>query len=248
MGGGGGGDFMDTSDDDMMGGAMPGGFGVGGMPGGFASGAGGRARGAGRGAAAANAHGGSPNKKTVSRQLPVSLEDLYKGTTKKLKVTRRLYDASTGKTVTADKVLTVDVKPGWKAGTKIKFPGEGDEIPGTGQFQDLEFVIEEKQHPKYKRQGDDLRLELEVDLADALTGFSQRIETLDGRTLAIKGGQGSTVVRHDEEMRVKGEGMPISKMPGKKGDLVVVFKVRFPSHLNETQKGMVKRALTGAQL
>ncbi|KAJ3098850.1 hypothetical protein HDU96_010925 [Phlyctochytrium bullatum] len=241
-----GSDFMDMDVDDdersspkrHRNGGMPGAF-----PGGFGSfedmGMGGMGRGGG-GMGGAKAAGQS----VVTRPLPVTLEDLYKGTTKKLKVTRKILDGATGQAIQTEKVLEVAIKPGWKAGTKIKYPNEGDEIPGTGgKHQDIEFVIEEKPHPRFRREGDNLRLEVEVDLVDALTGFVRRVETLDGRGLEVKGGAGSQVVKPGDEMVVRGEGMPISKIPGRKGDLIIAFKVKFPNALNESQKTAVKRAL-----
>lgn len=53
------------------------------------------------------------------------------------------------------KTLVVNVKPGWKAGTKITFPSEGDEGPG-GLPADLVFVVQEKPHAKLKREGNNL--------------------------------------------------------------------------------------------
>ncbi|KAJ3317290.1 hypothetical protein HDU76_001241 [Blyttiomyces sp. JEL0837] len=237
--GGGAGDFMDVdeSDEDF------GGFGhgmPGGMPGGFA-------KGAGRGRPTPG-HGGGPSPaQTVKRPLPVTLEDLYKGCTKKLKVTRKMLDGASGRAVTTEKVLEVQIKPGWKAGTKIKFAGEGDELP-TGGAQDIEFVIEEKPHGRFTRNGDNLRVEVEVDLVEALTGFVKKVTMLDGRVIDVKGGSGTSVVKPGDETIVIGEGMPISKTPGKKGDLVVAYKVKFPNSLTEAQKVGVKRVLGGASL
>ena len=67
----------------------------------------------------------------VQRSLPLSLEDLYNGGVKRLKVTRKQTGAD------SEKILQVNIKPGWKAGTKIKFPAEGDDLPGGGA-QDIE--------------------------------------------------------------------------------------------------------------
>lgn len=127
---------------------------------------------------------------------------LYTGTTKRLKVTRKQRDAS-GKLVTTDKVLTINIKPGWKAGTKIRFPNEGD-VMDNGQAQDIEFIIEEKPHPIFKRDGDNLRITIQLTLAEALTGFSQVITTLDGRKLKVN--NSSTVVQPGQESRVANEG------------------------------------------
>ncbi|KAJ3035649.1 hypothetical protein HDV00_003589 [Rhizophlyctis rosea] len=222
MGGVGGMDFMDTDDD------------VGGMPGGFGgfAGAGGPKRKA------------APRQpQSVQKQLPVSLEDLYKGTTKRLKVTRRIFDPSTQQPKSDDKILTVNVKPGWKAGTKIKFAGEGDEIAPGGGAQDIEFVIEEKPHPKLKRQGDNLVTELDVELWEALCGFVKRVEHLDGRVVEVKGAQSGVPVQNGEEIVIRGEGMPISKLPGKKGDLIAKIKVKLPKRVTEDMKAGIKSAL-----
>ena len=54
----------------------------------------------------------------VQRALPVSLQDIYKGCTKKLKVTRKVIASDTKQVQNKEKVLVVEVKPGWKAGTK----------------------------------------------------------------------------------------------------------------------------------
>ncbi|KAI9143830.1 hypothetical protein BKA69DRAFT_1059260 [Paraphysoderma sedebokerense] len=227
MGGGGGMGGMAMDDDDM--GGFGGIFGnMGGMPGmGGARGPGVRRQ--------------PPQKQTVSRDLPVSLEELYSGATKKLKVTRRLIDGATGRTIPSEKILTINIKPGWKAGTKIKFPNEGDELP-TGGNQDIEFVISQKNHPAYTRDGDNLITPIDLTLTEALTGFERTVKTLDGRTLKVSN---SNVTKAGEEIRYSGEGMPISKSPGRKGDLVIKCNVRFPSYLSPQQKQEVKRVLGG---
>lgn len=52
------------------------------------------------------------NSSQIVKEVPVALEDLYKGTTKKLKITRKVLD-STGKPTTTEKIVQIDVKPGW---------------------------------------------------------------------------------------------------------------------------------------
>jgi len=82
----------------------------------------------------------TPEVTTVERALPVSLEDLYHGVTKKMKIKRKTFD-DLGKRITTDTVLEVPIKPGLKKGSKIRFKGVGDQEEG-GQ-QDLAFVVEE---------------------------------------------------------------------------------------------------------
>ncbi|KAG0268906.1 hypothetical protein DFQ27_005345 [Actinomortierella ambigua] len=208
--------------------------GMGGMPGMGGMGGGGGAR------RQHSSHAAHPAEKppTLSRKLPVSLEDLAKGVTKRLKVTRKVTDGSSRPT---EKILTVDIKPGWKAGTKIRFPREGDEFP-DGQIQDIEFVIEEKDHPMFKRQGDDLVVNLELTLLEALTGFSKSVRTLEGKTLPISSA-GTRVIEPGQEERYPGEGMPISKKAGQKGDLIVKYVVKFPKSLTSAQKEGLRKAL-----
>ncbi|KAF9931454.1 hypothetical protein BGZ67_005292 [Mortierella alpina] len=253
-GGGMGGGFRPTNADDIFkqffssfgGGNNPfgdddmGGFGgmSGGMPGGMPGGAGKMPRG--RASQQQQQQSSAPEKPpALVRPLAVSLEDLAKGVTKRLKVVRKVQDGS-GRS--SEKILTVEVKPGWKAGTKIRFPNEGDEL-ASGAIQDIEFVIEEKPHPQFTRRGDDLIVELELSLMESLTGFSKTVKTLDGKTLPVSA-SGTRVIQPGQEEKFPGEGMPISKKPGQRGDLIVKFKVRFPEQLTPSQKEGLRKVLS----
>lgn len=81
-----------------------------------------------------------PTPEVVERALPLSLEDLFNGVTKRMKVSGKKYDDS-GKIVTTDRVLEVPIKKGLKKGSKIKFTGVGDQVEGGRQ--DMNFIIEE---------------------------------------------------------------------------------------------------------
>ncbi|KAJ3398789.1 hypothetical protein CcCBS67573_g08791 [Chytriomyces confervae] len=181
--------------------------------------------------------GGKPDP--VRKDLPLSLEELYSGVTKKLKITRKTINLGT-----SEKVVEITVTPGWKAGTKITFPAEGDEVQ-QGVFQDIEFVVQERAHPIFKREGNDLKCTVDVDLVDVLTNNtnSKTIKSLDGRTLTIDIG----IMRNTNEFRfVVGEGMPNSKT-GKKGDLIVSFNVKLPT-LNDAQKKDARKLLVSSSL
>lgn len=130
-------------DDDDMGGF--GGFGMGGMPGGMGGMGGMGSRGAKRGPGASRFDGGrrapTPEVTVVERPLPVSLEELFNGTTKKMKIKRKTYDPTTGKQNMQDRILEVPIKAGLKAGSKIKFSDVGDQVEGG--TQDLHFIVTE---------------------------------------------------------------------------------------------------------
>jgi DnaJ homolog subfamily B member 4 len=176
----------------------------------------------------------------VKHSLPLTLEEIYKGITKKLKVTRKLIDSATGKVVPTDKILEISVRPGMKAGSKFRFPKSGDELP-NGDTQDIVVTLEEKPHQIYTRDGDNLRIILMLTLLEALTGFKKTIQTLDGRTLAISN---TSVIKPGQEQRFPNEGMP-TKDPNKKGDLVVKYDVKFPTKLSEDKKNALKDILRG---
>ncbi|MBA0878308.1 hypothetical protein Goshw_027196, partial [Gossypium schwendimanii] len=77
------------------------------------------------------------------------------------------------------KIVTIDVKLGWKKGTKITFPDKGNEQPNQLPA-DLVSVIDEKPYDLYKRDGNDLIVNKRVSLAEALGGTTINLTTLDG--------------------------------------------------------------------
>lgn len=177
----------------------------------------------------------------VENLLPCSLEELYKGAKKKMKISRTISDAF-GKIRTVEEILSIDIKPGWKKGTKITFPEKGNQEPGVIPA-DLIFVVDEKPHLVFKRDGNDLIVDREITLLEALTGKALELKTLDGRSLEI---QLTDIVKPGYEMVVPNEGMPISKEPSRKGNLRIKFDVKYPSRLNSEQKSDLKRVLGGS--
>lgn len=140
-------------------------------------------------------------------------------------------------------VVEINVVPGWKPGTKIRFPREGGELP-TGESQDLVFVVEEKPHPRFRRDGNDLIFTKKLSLVEALTGEGGKktVEHLDGRRLHVSVPQG---VKPGQETRISGEGMPARKegQVHKKGDLIVKWEIVFPDRLTPAQKEGIKKVL-----
>ncbi|KAJ2815195.1 Molecular chaperone (DnaJ super), partial [Coemansia sp. 'formosensis'] len=187
-----------------------------------------------------NHHGGMSSRRPndVTRPLACTLEEIYNGCTKKLKVIRRVMDSTTGTISTTDKVLPVDIKPGWKAGTKIRFPKEGDDM-GHGA-QDIVFVLEEKPHALFKRDGDDLNVDMTLTLEEALCGFKKPIQLLNGKTIQVNN---TSVVKPGQISRMAGYGMRISRQPNSFGALVITYKIQFPTSLTLSQKEKIHEAL-----
>ncbi|KAL0002007.1 hypothetical protein SO802_015788 [Lithocarpus litseifolius] len=184
-------------------------------------------------------HQGAPRKAPpIESRLPCSLEELYKGATKKMKISREIADIS-GKTIQVEEILTIDIKPGWKKGTKITFPEKGNEQPNVIPA-DLVFIIDEKPHSVFTRDGNDLIVTQKISLADALIGYTVHLTTLDGRTLNIPI---NNVIHPNYEEVVPREGMPIQKDPTKKGNLRIKFNIKFPTRLTSEQKTGIKKLL-----
>lgn len=141
---------------------------------------------------------------------------------------------------TTEEILTIEVKPGWKKGTKITFPEKGNEqrnvIPS-----DLVFIIDEKPHSLFKRDGNDLIITQKIPLVEALTGYTVQLTTLDGRSLTVPI---NSVINPTYEEVVKGEGMPIPKEPSRRGNLRIKFNIKFPSKLTTEQKTGLKRLIS----
>ena len=106
----------------------------------------------------------------IQYDLQVSLEEIYKGTTKKMKITRKVLTADRRTTRPEDKMLTIEVKPGWKAGTKITFPKEGDQKPNRIPA-DIVFVLKDKPHPHFKREGSDVKFRAKIGLKEVCVEY-----------------------------------------------------------------------------
>uniref|UniRef100_A0A5B7AJB2 J domain-containing protein n=2 Tax=Davidia involucrata TaxID=16924 RepID=A0A5B7AJB2_DAVIN len=189
-----------------------------------------------------NSASAAPRKApAVENSLPCSLEELYKGAKRKMKISRTIVDIS-GKPRIVEEILTIEIRPGWKKGTKITFPEKGNQEPGVIPA-DLIFVIDEKPDAIYTRDGNDLLVNQEISLLEALAGKTLELTTLDGRNIMIPL---TEIIKPGHEVVVPNEGMPISKEPRKKGNLRIKFDVKYPSRLTTEQKSELKRVLGGS--
>ncbi|KAI1424376.1 hypothetical protein F5Y12DRAFT_715324 [Xylaria sp. FL1777] len=179
----------------------------------------------------------APEVTTVERALPLTLEELFNGITKKMKIKRKTFDES-GKRTTSDQVLEVPIKPGLKKGSKIKFKGVGDQEEGGKQ--DLHFIVEEKPHPLFVRDGDDIVHTIDLELKEALTGWKRTVTTIDGKQINIEKAGPTGPGMSDS---YPGLGMPISKKQNERGNFVIKYNVKFPTSLTPRQRQQLKEIL-----
>lgn len=197
-----------------------------------------------RSATSASAFGNMASKdsregpKKYQIDLNVTLEEIYTGAKKRLKVTRTRWNKD--QAYKEDKILEVEIKRGWKDGTKITFQGEGDQEAPRSRPGDMIFVIKTKHHENFVRDGLHLIHKIQVSLVRALTGFIAPIRTLDNRVIKVKVDE---IVNPKTRKIVPNEGLTSSKSTGEKGDLILEFELIFPKQLTDEQKSQLKRIL-----
>ncbi|KAJ9581163.1 hypothetical protein L9F63_023668, partial [Diploptera punctata] len=189
-----------------------------------------------------NFHGGSPSRSKdklqdppIEHDLYVTLEDIMRGCTKKMKISRRVLQPD-GSARKEDKVLTINVKPGWKAGTKITFQREGDQ--GRNKIPaDIVFIIRDKPHALFKREGSDIRYTAKISLKQALCGTIINVPTLTGEKIPIN--LMNEIVKPSTVKRIQGHGLPFPKEASRKGDLLVSFDIKFPENITQSVKDIL---------
>lgn len=160
--------------------------------------------------------------------LNVSFEEAALGTEKVISFVRQ----RSGKDETAK--LSVNVPAGVKDDQRLKLAGEGDSHIG-GAAGDLYVIIKVQEHPLFKRQDNDILMDLPVTYTSAILGTSVEIPTLSGKAMIrIPPGTHS-----GQTFRLKGKGFP--KIGGfGAGDMLVRLVVDTPDKINTRQKELLE--------
>ncbi len=184
---------------------------------------------------------------TIIHNLDCTLGELYNGCVKKFNITRKRWDEKEMAPYEDTKQLVINVKKGWKKGTKVTFPNEGDDLGPNTIPADIVFVINEKPEPElpFVREGNNLVFTYRISIADALSDCSLQIPTLDKRIISIACPE---VVSPLYEKKVESEGMPISKRPGEFGNLLIKFHILFPKYLSVEKKKKLRELLANEEL
>jgi len=168
----------------------------------------------------------------MTHPLKVTLEQIYKGSSRTLRLTRKVIDKQRGvercqscggqgvkiqtirmgpmiqqvqkhcdecggrgtifRQQKVQETLDVHIPKGSPDQHKIHFSEKADEIP-DGEAGDVVFVLQEQPHADFKRKGDDLYIERDISLSEALCGFAMQIKHLDDRILIIKSAPGEVI-------------------------------------------------------
>jgi len=135
------------------------------------------------------------------------------------------------------KQVRITIPAGVANGQVIKLKGYGSEGINGGPAGDLYITFVIADDPVFKRLGDDLYVDVSVDLYTALLGGDQLVNTLDGQVkLKVK-----PETQNGTKVRLKGKGFPVYKKEGEFGDLIVTYSVKLPTNLTEQQKEMFRK-------
>jgi DnaJ-class molecular chaperone len=144
----------------------------------------------------------------VAYRLPVAFEDA--ASLKDQRVT-----LGSGKTV------EIKLPPGVEDGTKIRLAGQGQ--PGPGGNGDAIIAIDIRPHRFFRREGDNIRLDLPISIDEAVLGGKVRVPTVDGPVmLTVPKGASS-----GKTLRLKGKGF--AGKDGRRGDQMVTLMVEVPA-------------------
>jgi DnaJ-class molecular chaperone len=160
-----------------------------------------------------------------------SLEQLFRGASKDLPIRR------VRRGWKEDVTLHIDIAPGARAGTKYRFPQEGDMRRGC-EPEEIVFVLSQLTHPRFVRDGDDLATTMGISLKESLCGVDRTVVGIDGNDVPVVD---CRVLKPGTALVVAGQGMPCRA--GGRGALRVKFDVEWPDELDEETKAVLESCL-----
>lgn len=158
----------------------------------------------------------------IEYKVDITLEEAYHGTTRTL-------------TRNGSEQFTAKIPRGAKTGTKVRLRGKGD--PGPGGSGDLYLLIRVLPHETFKRDGNNLRIDIPVDVLDAVLGSKVTVPTLSGPvklTIPPRTQGGRT-------FRLKSKGMPKLRNQGQYGDLLATVNIHVPEELSEEEQQLYEQ-------
>jgi len=158
---------------------------------------------------------GSLRGEDMEQPIEIGLEEAFSGAKRTLQK--------------ADRRLEVNIPPGARTGTKVRLAGAG----GVGQTPgDLFIVVNVLPHLTYRRDGDDLHVDVSVDLYTALLGGEVRVPTLTGEVVLNVPAEAHT----GKTFRLTGRGMPKLRQAADHGDLYAHLVVSLPANLSDRER------------
>jgi len=155
--------------------------------------------------------------------LQLTLEEAYHGVTKVIQL--------------QDEKIRLTIKPGAYHGQVLRIKGKGGKGSGKNNHGNLMVTVQLMPHQSFERIGNDLKVNHQISLFDAVLGGETEVKTMDGK-IKIKIPAGT---KNDKTLRVKGKGMPAYGKPNQSGDLLVQLQVQIPENLTAEQKALFEK-------
>lgn len=180
--------------------------------------------------------GGGPTPGGFDRQrgadlrytLSITLEEAAKGCEKTISFVRR----RGGKEDSAK--LSITVPSGVKNGQRLKLRGEGDGAPKGGSVGDLYVIVNLQDHPLFRREENNILMDLPISFVDAILGTQIEIPTLLGKaSLRVPPG-----THPGQIFRLKNKGFPDIGGYGQ-GDMLIKVIVDIPKDLSEEDRKVI---------
>ena len=159
----------------------------------------------------------------VEHELPLELEDAYRGTTQRLSIKLN------GQARTVD----VRIPPGVSDGSRVRVAGEGEMGSEGAPAGDLYLRIRLSPHAKFERKGRDLYTKVPVPVTTAVLGGEAEVPTLADKPLRLKI---PPTTQNSQTFRLKGHGMPAVGKPEETGDLYATVDIELPRTLDAEQR------------
>ena len=175
--------------------------------------------------------GGSRSKakyrgQDYNSQLQLSLRDVYTTHQQTMNIN--------------EKTVRITIPAGVENGQSIKLKGYGAPGVNGGPSGDLYLTFAIANDPRFKRKGNDLYLNEDLELYTAVLGGDITLETMSGKIkLKVQ-----PETQNGTKTRLKGKGFPLYKKEGEFGDLYITYSIKIPTNLTEKQIDLFKQLAT----
>lgn len=184
-----------------------------------------------------NGSGEIRTRAPIFNMLTVMTCDACNGTGKQISVP--CHDCHGAGRNRGSRTLNVKIPAGVDEGAQIRLRGEGEGGARGGSSGDLFITLEIKPHKYFQRDGNDILLELPLNITQAALGATIKIPTLEGDTeLEIAAG-----TQQGEIFRLRGKGVPSLRGAGR-GDEIIIAKVVVPTRLTDRQRDLLRQLAT----
>ncbi|WP_432670848.1 DnaJ C-terminal domain-containing protein [Flavobacterium sp. SM2513] len=131
------------------------------------------------------------------------------------------------------KNIRITIPAGIEDQQTIKITGFGSEGSNNGPKGDLYITFSIVNNTPFKRVGNDLYLDYDLDMYTAILGGEITVSDFDNGKLKLKVVEGT---QSGTKIRLKGKGFPVYKKEAQYGDLYVTYQVKIPTQLSEKEK------------